>query len=381
MALKSWSEMEGTPPTSSYSEGRPTGGFPRTEEASQLLQNVQNGEKLSPEQAEQARRKYIAGFSQDESNDRRDASASNQGFGKVGEKGTDGFPETEDDNVEPFADEGFQILKPADHDEVEKRQKKLNYETGGADAPAQASITLDENDHYSGVDNRPGDEVDRNEEVPEDMFGEVVSRNGLSRVNVEKGGKSYNAVVKTDRISNKRQRKWLERNGGAGLVSELWKDAILVEVLVRPHGESAVVIHATGKESNGSLRDIRLDLHDFFRMFSIPNTKGGESCFETINFDLKKPHDIEKLNNFLANVTLEGHKIGSNNRNNLPPTRLKPWKPRETSKDEKEVLEYLKKYGNTNWSSSNPAEDQYASPSNKKGPSETDVNSRDIWRD
>lgn len=381
MALKPWSEIEGSSHVSSYSQSKPDGGgIPKTEEASQLLRNVENGEKLSPEEAERARDKYLSGFRRDESNDRRDASVNNQGFGKVGEKGTDGFPEAEDGNADPFADEGFQILKPANPDEVKKRQEKLDYVTGGSDAPAQANITLGEVDHFSGGDFRSGDDINRNEELPEDLFNEVVSRKHLSRVSVEKGNERYNAVVKTDRIRNKRQRKWLEHNGGAGLVSELWKDAILVEVLIRSHGESAVVIHATGKDGKGSLRDIRLDLHDFFTMFAIPNVKGGDSCFEAIDFSLKNPNDIKKLQNFLENVTLEGRKIGSNNREDLPPTRIKPWKPREASKDEKETLGYISKLTNTDWKVGTPDDDIYASQSNRKSPKSTDVNARDIWK-
>lgn len=297
-------------------------------------------EAKKPE-AEKARRKYLARLRQDESNDKRDSVPSDMGFGKAGEADTDGdAPDPDEQNDDPL--DGFQIIAPANKDIIQRRQAKIDLDIaegrlGTTEDPAPALITLDEQDHLVGVGDEVQDFSDPNEPLLEEEFEKVKVRKLLTKVNIERGGRVYDTNIDIDRISNHRQKDWLRHHGGEDRVCDIWDNASFVEVMVRPHGETQVVIHAAAKTGEKIGQELRLDADDFFAMFSIPDVSDGDSRFQYKNFKLNSPADEIRIKTFFEKVTVNGKKIGAKKEGTSTIIKITSWEPREATKTQKDL--------------------------------------------
>lgn len=187
----------------------------------------------------------------------------------------------------------------------------------------------------------------------------------------------------TSRIKNHRLKGYLNHHGGEERVKSTWNKTTKVDILIGPHNDIKIMLKASGHNN-----DLTMDIGDFFAMFSIPDINKGFSRFQRMGFRLNSDSDIRRLVNFFERVSVDGKLIGEDH--NIPPiveivsTKVSQNentdRPREISKREKSVLDYITKNHNTRWNSANPNTDQYASPSNKDRVSATDVNNRDIWK-
>lgn len=307
--------------------------------------------------AEKARRKYLAGIRQDESNDKRDSIPSDMGFGKVGEEGTDEeAPDSNEQDDDPL--EGFQIMEHASEKIVKRNQERAEKaidegRLGTIENPAPASITENEVDHIVGVDSKKGDDLDKNFQPLEERFSTAKARKLLTQVNVERDGEEYNTRIDINRINNHRQKDWLKHNGGENLIRAIWNNASFVEVMVRPHGETQVVVHESAKDGQDG-RELRLDVDDFFAMFSIPDVSDGDSCFEYKKYKLNSPADEIRIKTFFEKVMVNGKKIGAKKEGTPTIIKITPWEPREVTNSEKKVLKILKTDGVPTWQENNP---------------------------
>ncbi len=296
-------------------------------------------------EAQKERKKYLAGLRQDESNDKRDSVPSDMGFGNPGEKGTDGdAPNEYDDGAGDETLDGFQVLQAADYRTVEANEAKENQKidngtTGTIENPGQASIEKDENDHWYGVEDKPklSDIGDKELQPLDNRHENTVARKLLSQVNVEKGGRVYDARIDINRITNYRQKDWLKNHGGAVKVQEIWDNASFVEVMVRPHGETQVVMHAAVKNGEKLGQELRLNADDYFAMFSIPSVSEGASRFQKRRFQLNSPADEMKLRIFFEKVTVNGKRVGFKKDGTPTIIKITPWEPMEASLMQKEM--------------------------------------------
>lgn len=299
-------------------------------ESSQTIQNEKNYKKL---------------FNKQESEDRRRYQPSDMGVRKAGEVGTDeddpevNYHEGIDQDDDPL--EGFQVMKHADKEIVKRNQERVEKaiaegRLGTIENPAPASIIDGEVDHNVGVDFGKGDDLDKNFEPLEEKFGNAKPRESLSVVNIENDGREYFTRVDLNRISNHRQKDWLKHNGGENLVREVWNNASFVEVMVRPHGETQMVIHEAAKDGHDG-RELRLDVDDFFAMFSIPEVNDGKSRFQSKSFHLNNPADEIRLKTFFEKVKLNGQKIGAKKEGTPPIIKITPWSPMEATKIQRDL--------------------------------------------
>ncbi len=146
MTFKPWSEITGENP-SSFS---PTGqaGFNRSAESSALLEKAGDpSQKLDAAAELKAKKKFLKDSNREIGQMNAALTSSDVGFGKPGEAGTD-----EEENEDKSLDEtlkGFQIVHPADPQEIDKRltADKKKSETEGVYQPSWVDA---EKDHFVG---------------------------------------------------------------------------------------------------------------------------------------------------------------------------------------------------------------------------------------